>query len=86
MKKFCYICKERFSTNGNNKKYYKVRDHCDYSGKYRRPVYDICSLRNKTPKEIPLLLSNGSTSDCHFIIKDIAEEFESRFECLGGFI
>ena len=63
MKKFCYICKERFSTNDNNKKYYKLRDHCDYMGKYRGPAYDICSLRHKTPKEIPLVLSDGSTSN-----------------------
>ena len=24
----CYICKKKFSTDDNNKKYHKVRDHC----------------------------------------------------------
>ena len=40
MKKHCkqkvfYICKKRFSTDDDNKKYYKVRDHCYYIGKYK---------------------------------------------------
>ena len=29
----CYICKKKFSTDDNNKKYHKVRDHYHYSGK-----------------------------------------------------
>ena len=48
--KVCYISKKRFSTDDDNKKYYKVRDHCHYTGKYRRAAYDICNLRYKTPK------------------------------------
>ena len=31
----CYICKKKkFSTDDNNKKYHKIRDHCHYTGKY----------------------------------------------------
>ena len=30
----CYICKKN-STDDNNKKYHKARDHCHYTGKYR---------------------------------------------------
>ena len=26
--KLCYICKKGFSTDDNNKKYHKVKDHC----------------------------------------------------------
>ena len=33
--KVCFICKKRFSTDNNNKKYHKVKDHCHYTGKYR---------------------------------------------------
>ena len=33
--KVCHICKKRFSTDDNNKKYHKVKDHCHYTGKYR---------------------------------------------------
>ena len=28
--KLCYICKKRFTTDDNNKKYHKVRDHYRY--------------------------------------------------------
>ena len=43
--KVCYICKKSFSTNNNNKKHYKVRDHCHYTGKYRGAAQDVCNLR-----------------------------------------
>ena len=35
------------------------------------------------PKEIPIVFHNGSTSDYHFIIKELVKEFEGNFECLG---
>ena len=80
----CHICKKGFNTDdNNNKKYHKVRDHCHYTGKYRDDAHDICNLRYKIPKEIPIVFHNGSTSDYHFIIKESAEEFEGEFECLG---
>ena len=79
----CHICKKRFSTDDNNKKYHKVKDHCHYTGKYRDAAHDICNLRYKIPKKIPAVYHNGSTYDYHFIIKELAEEFEEEFECLG---
>ena len=78
----CYICKKRFSTDDSNKKYHKIRDHYHYTGKYRGAAH-ICNLRYKIPKEIPAVFHNGSTYDYHFIIKELAEEFEGEFECLG---
>ena len=57
---FCYICKKGFSTDNSNKKYHKVRDHCHYTGKYRGAAHDICNVRYKIPKEIPVLFHNGS--------------------------
>ena len=33
--KVSQICKKGFSTNDNNKKCEKIRDHCHYTGKYR---------------------------------------------------
>ena len=51
--------------------------------KYRGAVHDICNLRYKIPKEIPVVFHNGSTYDYHLIIKELAEEFEGPFECLG---
>ena len=37
----------------------------------------------KIPKEIPVVFHNGSTYDYYFIIKELVEEFEGEFECLG---
>ena len=74
--KLCYISKKGFSTDDDNKKYCKVRDHCHYTGKYRRAAHDICNLRYKTPKEIPLVFHNSSIYNYHFIINELAKEFE----------
>ena len=73
--KFCYICKKRFSTDDNNKKHHKVKDHCHYIG----AAHSICTLRYKIPKEIPVVFHNGSTYDYNFIIKELAEDFEGQF-------
>ena len=79
--KICSVCKKEF--NNNDKKNYKVRDHCHYTGKYRAAPHNICKLRYKVPKEIPIVFHNGSTYDYHFIIKELVKEFEGNFECLG---
>ena len=81
--KFCYICSKEFNTDDNDKKYHKVKDHCHYTGKYRGAAHDICNLRYKISKEIPVVFHNGSTYYYHFIIRNLAEEFEGEFECLG---
>ena len=49
----------------------------------RGAAHDICNIRYKIPKEIPVVFHNGRTYDYHFIIKELAEEFEGEFECLG---
>ena len=74
--KVCYICKKEFDTS--DKKHHKVRDHCHYSGKYRGAAHNICNLRYKIPKEIPLVFHNGSTYDYHFIIKELVKEFDGE--------
>ena len=65
--KICYVCKKEF--NNNDKKNYKVRDHCHYTGKYGGAAHNICNLRYKVLKKIPIVFRNGSTYDYHFIIK-----------------
>ena len=79
--KICYIYKKEFSNN--EKKNYKVRDHCHYTGKYRGAAHNICDLRYKVSKEIPIVFHNGSIYDYHFIIKELVKECEGSFECLG---
>ena len=85
--KIFYICEQEFCTDENNKKEFKlkqkVRDHCHYTGKYKRAAHSICNLRYKIPKEIPVVFHNGSTYDYQFIIKKLAREFNSNFDCLG---
>ena len=77
----CYICKKGFDKS--DKKHHKVRDHCHYTGKYRGAAHNICNLKYKVPKEIPVVFHNGSTYDYHFIIKELVKEFEGNFDCLG---
>ena len=73
----CHICKKEFNND-------KVRDHCHFTGKYRGAAHNTFNLRYKIPKNIPVIFHNGSTYDYHFIIKELASEFEENFECLGG--
>ena len=79
--KICYICKKEF--NDNDKKQQKVIYHCHYTGKYKGPANNICNLRYKVPKEIPVVFHNGSIYDYHFIIKELVKEFDGNFDCLG---
>ena len=72
----CYICKKEFNND-------KVRDHCHFTGKYRGATHNTCNIRYKIPKNIPVIFHNGSTYDYHFIIKELACEFDGNFECLG---
>ena len=60
-----------------------VRDHCHHTGKYRSATHSICNLKFNVPNEIPVVVNNGSNYNYHFIIKELADEFEREFECLG---
>ena len=82
--KVCHVCRKEFNTEDSDKKYNEVKYYCHYIGKYRRAAHDICNLRYKTSKEIPLVFHNGSTYDYHFIIKNLAAEFEGEL-CLKDY-
>ena len=71
----CHICKKEFNND-------KVRDHCHFTGKYRGAAHNMCNLRHKIPKNIPVIFHNVSTYDYHFIIKELACKFDGNFECL----
>ena len=81
----CYICKNDFNndTTESSSSESKVKDHCHFTGKYRGAAHKTCNLRYKVPKNIPVIFHNGSTYDYHFIIKELASEFDGNFECLG---
>ena len=40
-------------------------------------------FKNSIYKEIPIVFHNVSNYDNHFIIKELAEEFKGKFNCLG---
>ena len=67
-----------------DRKYYKIRDHCDYTGEHRSVAHSICNLEYSVPKKIPIVFHNGSGYDYHFIIKESAEENKKQFTCFGG--
>ena len=74
--KICYICgKKNFKTFTNHKNYWKVKDHCHFTGKYRGVVHSICNLKFNVSNEIPVVFYNGSNYDHHFIIKELAKNF-----------
>ena len=83
----CHRCRKNFCFDENEKNkfklYQKVRDHCHYTRKYRGTAHNICNLRYNIPKEIPVIFHNCSTYDDHFIINQLAEEFDSDFDCIG---
>ena len=83
----CYICQKEFCYDKIEKKKFKIyqksRDRCHYTGKFRGAAHSICNLNYKVPQEIPVKIHNGSTYDYHLLIKELAEEFKWKFECLG---
>ena len=73
----CHICLKEFDNDKD-----KVRDYCYFTGRYRGAAHNDCNLRHKIPKNIPIVFHNGSMYDYHFLIKELAEEFDGNFEFL----
>ena len=74
--KICHICKEKIK---NDKKFHKVRGYCHYTEEYRGAAHSIYNLKYSVPKKISIAFHNRSNNDYHFIIKELAEEFEKQF-------
>ena len=74
------ICKDKRT---KDKKYRKVRDHCHYTGEYRGAAHSIGNLKYSEPKEISIAFYNGTNHDYHFIMKELAEEFQKEITCSG---
>ena len=55
-------------TEGNQ----KVRDHCHYSGIYRRAAHLLSNLQYKIPSYIPVVFHNLSRYHAHLFIKELA--------------
>ena len=82
--KVCYICGKRILKKlSKSINYWKIRDHCHFTGKYSDTAHGICNLKFNVPNEIPVVFHNSSNYDYHFIIKVLANKFEGQFECIG---
>ena len=82
--KACQICGKRILKKfANDKNFRKVRDHCHFTGKYRNAPHSICNLTFNVLNEITVVFHNDSNYDYHFIINELANEFEGQFEYLG---
>ena len=80
-----HICKHGFCEDKDDKDYInrkKVKDHCHIAGKYRGAVHSKCNLNYKVQKEIPVIIHNASY-DTHFIINQLAIEFNAEINCIG---
>jgi len=73
----CHICGKPFSSSDE-----KVRDHCHLTGKYRGPAHGACNINYKDGHVIPVIFHNLSGYDAHFIIKNIALDFDGRVDLL----
>ena len=82
--KICYICGKRIlkklSKSINS---WNVKHHCHYTGKYRGATHSICNLEFNVPNGIPVIFYNCSNYDYHFVVKDLANKLEGKYEYLG---
>ncbi|XP_036150881.1 uncharacterized protein LOC118648637 [Monomorium pharaonis] len=74
---FCHICGKIFLTTD-----VRVRDHCHITGRYRGAAHSYCNLNYHNSFVIPVFFHNLSGYDAHFIIKEIANEYEGRVDLL----
>ena len=80
----CYICRKRILKNISKCiNYRKVRVHCNYKGKCRGAAHDICDLELNEPNKILVVFRNGSNYGYHFIIKELANKSDGKFEYHG---
>ena len=45
--------------------------------------YSVCNLKYSIPKEVNIIFHNGSNYVYHFVMKELTEELEGQFTCLG---
>ena len=83
MQKYVIFVEEKSKKFAKDKSYQKVRDYCHYTGKQRGAALSICNLTFSVSNKTPAEFCNGSNYDYHFIIKELANQFEGQFECLG---
>ena len=70
----CYACGKTFKND-------KVRDHCHYTGKYRRALHSKCNLMLKRNRTIPVFFHNLTGYDSHLFVKRLADT-KGKVDCI----
>ena len=84
MAKICYICVKTLEDKyADDKKIVLLQVVGVIQVNIEMLQYSICNLKYSIPTVTTLILNNGSNYDYNFTIKDLAEEFEGKFTCLG---
>ena len=65
----CHICRDELKDN--HKKGHKVRDHCHFTGKFRGAAHNVCNLKFRVVKKIPVFFHNLAGYDSHLIFKSL---------------
>ena len=73
----CWICKGKF----NNDKDFKVRDHCQFTGRFRGAAHNSCNLQYKKPDFTPIVFHNLSGYDSHLFIRNLGNS-ECDLDCI----
>ncbi|XP_065677516.1 uncharacterized protein LOC136092866 [Hydra vulgaris] len=73
----CYICEKDLKED-------KVKDHCHITGKYRGAAHNVCNLKHKIPKFIPVFFHNLTGYDSRLFIKKLLgdEKSEKKINCI----
>ena len=77
----CWICKEEFKKDDDDKNNEKVRDHCHFTGRYRGAAHSLCNLKNRKPNFTPALSHNLSGYDSHLFITNLGFG-EGNIDCI----
>ena len=51
--------------------------------KYRDTAHSICNLKFNVPNGVLVVFHNKSSYSYHLVTKELAKEFDEKFECLG---
>ena len=72
----CWIYNEEFDDD-------KVRDHCDFTGRYPGAAHNSCNLNYKKPNFTPVVFHNLSGYDNHLFIKNLRFS-EGNIDCISN--
>ena len=84
--KVCYINNKKFNADKNDenafKLYHNGRDHCHYTENLEELLI-VFVIQDSKHQKIPAVFHNDSTYEYHFIINQLAKEFDGQLECQG---